>query len=56
MKKYNYVYSPPTEMSYVDLLNKLHEDVNSDVIPSKEKAEIFLLIAQLKEKLWKYSY
>ena len=43
------------ELSYLDLLNKLHESVNSDAIPSKEKAEIFLLIAQLKDKLWKYS-
>ena len=45
-----------TEMSYVDLLSKLHQDVESDIIPDKEKEEILSLIYKLEEELWKYSY
>lgn len=44
------------EMSYIDLLQKLKKDVESDHIPSKEKANILNLISELEFKLWKYSY
>lgn len=43
------------EMTYVDLLKKLEEDVESDVIPFKEKSKILHLIRQLQTFLWKYS-
>ena len=44
------------EMSYLDLLVKLKSDVESDCIPVDEKKTVLTLIAQLEEKLWKYSY
>ena len=44
------------ELSYIDLLVKLNNDVESDIIPEKEKKEILNLISQLELKLWKYSY
>lgn len=44
------------EMSYLDLLVKLKSDVESDCIPAYEKETILALIAQLEDKLWKYSY
>ena len=44
-----------TEMSYVDLLNKLYEDVESDNIAEKDKKQILDMIARLQAKLWKYS-
>lgn len=43
------------EMSYLDLLNKLRTDVESDVIPQTEKANILILIYHLESLLWKYS-
>ena len=44
------------EMTYVDLLSKLHNDVESDVcMPKQEKEAILKLIFQLEEKLWNYS-
>ena len=43
------------ELSYVDLLTKLKQDVESDVIPSEEKQTIMELIEDLFDKLWKYS-
>ena len=44
------------EMTYVDLLSKLHNDVKSDVCMLKQEKEAILkLIFQLEEKLWKYS-
>ena len=46
----------PVELSYVDLLTGLHNDVENDIIPESEKADILNLIYQLEEKLWKYSY
>lgn len=42
-------------MSYVELLNKLYEDVESDAIPEKDKMQILDMIARLQAKLWKYS-
>ena len=42
-------------MSYVDLLNKLYESVESDNIPEKDKELILNMIARLQSKLWKYS-
>lgn len=45
-----------TEMSYVDLLNKLYDDVESDNIPEKDKKQILDMIARLLAKLWKYSH
>ena len=45
-----------TELTYVDLLSKLYEDVESDVcIPERKKKEILEMIAQLEAKLFKYS-
>ena len=44
------------ELSYIDLLVKLNNDVENDIIPEKEKKEILNLISQLELKLWKYSY
>ena len=43
------------EMSYIDLLQKLRADVESDIIPQTEKANILILIYQLESLLWKYS-
>ena len=43
------------EMSYVDILTKLHDDIEADIIPKSEKEEIMQLIYMLQEKLWKYS-
>ena len=40
------------EFSYVDLLSKLHNDVDKDMIPTAEKA----IIRSLEKLLWKYSY
>lgn len=44
------------EMSYIDLLAKLQSNVESDIIPNKEKKHILELIYQLQCKLVKYSY
>ncbi len=44
------------ELSYVDLLRKLHSDVNTDVIPPKEKQKILALIEELQDILWLYSH
>lgn len=43
------------EMSYVDLLQKLKADVNSDAIPKDDKTEIINIICKLEELLWPYS-
>ena len=43
------------EMSYVDILIKLHDNIEADIIPQYEKEEIMQLIYTLQEKLWKYS-
>lgn len=43
------------ELSYLDLLTKLKEDVKSDNIPVEEKAEILKTIYSLQIMLWKYS-
>ena len=45
-----------TEMSYVDLLDKLKADINSDVIPRDDKVEIINTICKLEELLWPYSH
>ena len=42
-------------MSYVELLNKLYETVESDNIPEKDKEQILNMIDRLQAKLWKYS-
>lgn len=44
-----------TEMNYIELLEKLKEDVESDCIPSNEKHVILFLISILEEQLWPYS-
>lgn len=44
------------EMSYVDLLNKLYDDVESNVtIPERKRKEILEMIARLEASLFKYS-
>lgn len=43
------------EMSYLELLQKLQSDVESDCIPNEEKEIILTLIYSLEEQLWKYS-
>lgn len=42
--------------SYVDLLYKLKSDVQFDLIPPVEKANIIKIIEELERILWKYSY
>jgi hypothetical protein len=45
-----------TELSYMDLLNKLYDDVESNVsIPEWKRHEILEMISRLEAKLWKYS-
>lgn len=44
------------EMSYVDLLQKLKADVNSDAIPKADKEEILNTIYKLEALLWLYSH
>ena len=44
------------EYSYIELLMRIKEDVNEDIIPKSEKEEIMRLIERLQFKLWKYSY
>lgn len=44
------------EMSYLDLLYKLREDVESGAINTKDKRKIIKLIHKLGNILWKYSY
>lgn len=44
-----------TEMTYVDLLEKLKSSVKADNIPADEKAEILKVIYSLEIMLWKYS-
>ena len=43
------------EMSYLELLQKLKADIESDCIPDEEKEIILTLISSLEEQLWKYS-
>lgn len=43
------------ELSYIDLLNKLAEDVKSDAIPEDDKEEIIETLGSLYDLLWKYS-
>ena len=43
------------ELSYLDLLIKLKEDVQSDIMPEEEKSEILKAIHSLEMMLWKYS-
>lgn len=47
---------PIQEASYIDLLYQLKTDVQSDKIPSVEKANIIEIIEELESLLWKYSY
>ena len=44
------------ELSYIDLLNKLAEDIKSDSIPEDEKEEIIETLGSLYDLLWHYSY
>ena len=44
------------ELSYIDLLNKLINDVQSDIIPEDNKKEILETIYALQDLLWQYSY
>lgn len=43
------------EMSYLELLQKLKADVESDCIPHEDKQIILYLISLLEEQLWEYS-
>jgi uncharacterized protein (UPF0147 family) len=44
------------EMSYIDLLNKLYDDVESDItIPKHKREEILEMIFRLEARLFKYS-
>lgn len=43
------------EQSYLDLINKLYEDVKSDAIPEEDKEEILETISSLYDLLWPYS-
>lgn len=44
------------EMSYVDLLSKLYDDVESNVtIPECKRKEILEMISRLMARLFKYS-
>lgn len=42
-------------LSYVDLLCRLHAQVETDNIPAHEKREIMRQIEKLEQMLWKYS-
>ena len=44
------------EMSYIDILEKLRKDIESDSIPKEDKQNILSLLSQLESELWKYSY
>lgn len=44
------------EFSYIDLLNKLADDIKSDCIPADDKEEILETIGSLFDMLWPYSY
>lgn len=44
------------EMSYMDLLNKLYEDVESDTcMPERRRKEVLGIISCLMAKLFQYS-
>ena len=43
------------ESSYIDLLNKLAEDIKSDVMPEDDKEEILETLGSLFDMLWPYS-
>ena len=43
------------EMSYIDILEKLRKDIETDNIPREDKQDILSLLSQLESKLWKYS-
>ena len=44
------------EMTYVDLLSKLYDDVESNVaIPERKRKEILEMISRLMARLFKYS-
>lgn len=44
------------EMSYMDLLNKLYDDVESDTcMPESRRKEVLEMISRLMAKLFKYS-
>lgn len=46
-----------TELSYLDILAKLKEDINSDsCMPKADHDEAEKLIKELFDLLWKYSY
>ena len=42
-------------MSYLEILNKLKETLESDHIPEKDKKKINDALQKLFELLWKYS-
>ena len=43
------------ELSYIDLIHKLVEDVKSDAIPQDDKEEILETLGSLYDLLWPYS-
>lgn len=47
--------SPKFEQTYVDLLSKLQNDVESDIMPDNEKSDILQKINQLQTMLERYS-
>lgn len=44
-----------TEMSYLDLINKLRADIESDSMDREDKANALDLLLQLYDILWPYS-
>lgn len=46
-----------TDLSYLDILTKLKEDINSDnCMPKADHEKAEKLIKELFDLLWKYSY
>ena len=43
------------ELSYLDLISMLYEDVEKDIIPKTDKRAILRLITQLSDLLEQYS-
>ena len=44
-----------SDLSYVDLLSRLAESVNSDAIPDNDRNKIEKHLEAMQELLWKYS-
>ena len=42
-------------MSYIDILEKLRKDIETDNITKEDKQNILSLLSKLESELWKYS-